>query len=381
VTALLVAGAGLSVASIYYSQPLLGVVGADLHASPALVGWIPTATQLGYAAGLLFLGPLADRFDRRRVVLAKLVALTLALLLAAGAQGIGGLLLASVVIGITATAAQDFVPAAAALAPPQHRGKLVGTVMTGLLLGILLSRVLSGAAAAQFGWRTMFVLAAMAVAGIGLASWRTLPTFSRNAGLDYAALLRSLAALWRAHPELRRAAIAQGLLGLGFSAFWSTLAVMLHGAPFHLGSAAAGAFGLAGAGGALAAPFVGRIADRRGPLPVVRLGATLAAVAFLAMALGTLLPVRGELVVLVVGTVLFDLGVQGAMIAHQTIVYGLDASARSRLNAVLMTTLFVGMALGSALGGMLLARYGWRGVMTLATLAAAAALAMQSRRR
>jgi predicted MFS family arabinose efflux permease len=227
----------------------------------------------------------------------------------------------------------------------------------------------------------MFVLAAMAVAGIGVASWRTLPTFSWNAGLDYAALLRSLAALWRAHPELRRAAIAQGLLGLGFSAFWSTLAVMLHGAPFHLGSAAAGAFGLAGAGGALAAPFAGRIADRGGPLPVVRLGATLAAAAFLAMALGTLLPVRGELVVLVVGTVLFDLGVQGAMIAHQTIVYGLDASARSRLNAVLMTTLFVGMALGSALGGMLLVRYGWRGVMTLATLAAAAALAMQSRRR
>jgi predicted MFS family arabinose efflux permease len=368
------------VAAIYYSQPLLGVVGGDLHASPWLVGWIPTATQLGYAAGLLLLGPLADRFDRRRVILVKLFALTLALLLAAAAPSIAGLLFASVVIGITATAAQDFVPAAATLAPPEQRGKLVGTVMTGLLLGILMSRALSGAAAAQFGWRAMFVLAALAVVGIAAATWRVLPAFARNRGLDYAALIRSLAALWRAHPALRRAAIAQGLLGLGFSAFWSTLAVMLHGTPFHLGSAAAGAFGLAGAAGALAAPYAGRIADRRGPLLVVRLGAALSAAAFLMIGLGTLLPVGGELALLVVGTVMFDLGVQGSMIAHQTIVYGLDASARSRLNAVLMTTLFVGMALGSALGSLLLAHEGWVGVTTLATLSSLAALGVQARR-
>lgn len=378
-TALLAAGAGLSVASIYYSQPLLGVVGADLQASPSLVGWIPTATQLGYAAGLLLLGPLADRFDRRRVILAKLAALVLALLLAAAAPSVGALLVASAVIGIMATAAQDFVPAAATLAPDAHRGKLVGTVMTGLLLGILLSRVLSGAVAAQFGWRAMFALAAVAVAGIGFATWRSLPAFAAQPGLDYATLIRSLAGLWRSQPALRRAAIAQGLLGLGFSAFWSTLAVMLHGEPFHLGSAAAGAFGLAGAAGALAAPLAGRIADRRGPLLVVRLGAAIAAAAFLAMALGTLLPVRGELALLVVGTVLFDLGVQGSLIAHQTIVYGLDPAARSRLNAVLMTTLFIGMAIGSALGSLLLARQGWTGVMVLAAGAAAAALVLQAR--
>ena len=378
--ALLAAGAGLSVASLYYSQPLLGVVGADLQAQPWLVGWIPTTTQLGYAAGLLLLGPLADRFDRRRVILVKLVALTLALLLAAAVPSVEGLLLASAAIGIAATAAQDFVPAAATLSPPQERGRRVGLVMTGLLLGILLSRVLSGAVAAQFGWRAMFVLAAVAVAGVGVATLRTLPVFAPQAGLDYAALLRSLGSLWRAHPALRRAAVAQGLLGLGFSAFWSNLAVMLHGAPFHLGSAVAGAFGLAGAAGALAAPFAGRLADRRGPLLVVRLGALISAAAFLAMAAGTLLPVAGQLAVLAVGTVLFDLGVQGSLIAHQTIVYGLDPAARSRLNAVLMTTLFVGMAAGSAAGSLLLARAGWVGVMALAALAAVAAFAVQARR-
>ena len=378
---LLATGAGLSVASIYYSQPLLGGLAADLHAPSWLAGWIPTATQLGYAAGLLLLGPLADRFDRRRVILAKALALALALLVAAAAPSVEMLLLASAAIGITATLAQDFVPAAAALAAPEKRGKLVGTVMTGLLLGILLSRVVSGAVAEEFGWRVVFLLAAGAVVAIAATAWRVLPTFPADAGLDYGALLRSLAALWRAHPALRRASISQALLAVGLSGFWSTLAVMLHGEPFHLGSAAAGAFGLAGAAGALAAPFAGRIADRHGPLPVVRLGAGIAAASFLAMALGTMLPVAGQLVVLVLGTVLFDMGVQGALIAHQTIVYGLDASARSRLNVVLMTSMFVGMSVGSALGSLLLAHAGWVGVMGISLVAALGALALQARRQ
>jgi predicted MFS family arabinose efflux permease len=377
---LLAAGAGLSVASIYYAQPLLGVIGADLQAPSWLVGWIPTATQLGYALGLLLLGPLADRFDRRSVILAKAFALTLALLLAALAPSVHALLAASAVIGMTATLAQDFVPAAAALAPASRRGKLVGTVMTGLLLGILLSRVLSGLVGEQFGWRAMFVLAAVAVAAIGCAAWKSLPSFPANAGLGYGELLRSLATVWNQHAALRRAAMAQGLLGLGFSAFWSTLAVMLHAAPFHLGSAAAGAFGLAGAAGALVAPFAGRIADRRGPLVVVRLGAALAATAYLATGAGVALPVTAQLVLLALGTVLFDLGVQGALIAHQTIVYGLDPAARSRLNVVLMTSMFVGMAAGSGLGSLLLAHGGWMAVMALATLSALGALGLQTRR-
>jgi predicted MFS family arabinose efflux permease len=377
---LLATGAGLSVASIYYAQPLLGVIGADLQAPGWLVGWIPTATQLGYALGLVLLGPLADRFDRRSVIAGKAFALMLALLLAAFAPSVHALLAASAVIGFTATLAQDFVPAAAALAPPAQRGKLVGTVMTGLLLGILLSRVLSGLVAQQFGWRTMFVLAAGAVAAIGITAWKALPAFPVNAALGYGELLRSLATVWQKHPALRRAALAQGLLAVGFSAFWSTLAVMLHGAPFHLGSAAAGAFGLAGAVGALAAPFAGRVADRRGPLHVVRLGASLAAAAFLAIGAGAALPAAAQLVLLAMATVVFDLGVQGALIAHQTIVFGLDPAARSRLNVVLMTSMFLGMAAGSGLGSVLLAHVGWLAVMAMATLSALAALALQMRR-
>jgi predicted MFS family arabinose efflux permease len=269
--------------------------------------------------------------------------------------------------------AQDIVPAAATLAPEAHRGKVVGTVMTGLLLGILLSRVVSGFVAEHAGWRAMFVAAAVSIALIGVAAWRGLPRFRPTTHLAYGALLGSLLKLWRQHGTLRRAALAQGLLSIGFSAFWSTLAVMLHGAPFHLGSAAAGAFGLAGAAGALAAPLAGRLADRRGPERVARLGAVTVMLSFAAMALGPLMSPQAQLGLLVACAIGFDLGVQATLIAHQTIVYGIDPGARSRLNAVLFVGMFIGMAAGAALGSVLLAAWGWIAVTALATATALAA--------
>lgn len=371
---LLATGAGLGVASLYYSQPMLGVLGEDIGASVRAVGLVPTLTQLGYALGILLLAPLGDRYDRRRIILSKAAVLGAALLLAGAAPSIGVLLFASLVIGLAATMAQDIVPAAATLAPEAHRGKVVGTVMTGLLLGILLSRVVSGFMAEHFGWRSMFVAAAASVALIGIAAWRGLPRFKPTTHLAYGALLGSLAQLWKRHGALRRAALSQGLLSVGFSAFWSTLAVMLHGAPFHLGSAAAGAFGLAGAAGALAAPIAGRIADRRGPELVTRLGAGLVVVSFAAMALSPLLLPHAQLGLLVAAAIGFDLGFQATLIAHQTIVYGIEPAARSRLNAVLFVVMFAGMALGAAFGSLLLAQWGWVAVTALTTATAIAAL-------
>nr|WP_275451316.1 MFS transporter [Sorangium cellulosum] len=371
---LLATGAGLAAASLYYSQPMLGVLGADLGAGGRALGLVPTLAQLGYALGILLLAPLGDRYDRRRIILAKAAVLAAALLLGGAAHGIGALLVASLITGLTATLAQDIVPAAATLAPEADRGKVVGTVMTGLLLGILLSRVVSGFVAEHFGWRAVFVAAAASIALLGAAMWRGLPRFQPTTQLSYAALLGSLAELWRRHGALRRAALAQGLLAVGFSAFWSTLAVMLHGAPFHLGSAAAGAFGLAGAAGAVAAPLAGRIADRRGPELVTRTGAALAVVAFAAMALSPWLSAHGRLWLLGATAVAFDFGIQAALVAHQTIVYGIEPGARSRLNAVLFVGMFVGMALGAALGSALLAQWGWLAVTALAASAAAGAL-------
>ncbi|MET0186199.1 MAG: MFS transporter [Achromobacter sp.] len=373
-TLLLAAGAGLAVASLYYSQPMLGVLGADIGASDQAVGLVPTLTQLGYAMGILLLAPLGDRFDRRRIILIKAAVLVAALLAGGAAPGIGMLLAASLAIGLSATLAQDIVPAAATLAPEAHRGKVVGTVMTGLLLGILLSRVVSGFVAEHFGWRAMFMGAAASIALIGLAAARGLPRFQPTTQLAYSALLGSLGQLWRKHSALRRAALSQGLLSVGFSAFWSTLAVMLHGEPFHLGSAAAGAFGLAGAAGALAAPLAGRIADRRGPELVTRLGTGLAAVSFALMLLAPFFSAPSQIVLIVISAIGFDLGIQASLIAHQSIVYSIEPGARSRLNAVLFVLVFVGMAVGAALGSVLLAQWGWMAVAALSTAAALGAL-------
>lgn len=369
----LAAGAGLGAATLYYSQPMLGVLGGDLGAAPQAVGLVPTLTQLGYALGILLLAPLGDRLDRRRIIVAKAALLSLALLGAAFAPSLGWLLAASLAVGLTASLAQDIVPAAATLAPEAQRGRVVGTVMTGLLLGVLLSRLVSGWVAEVLGWRAMFLLAALSLVGVGVAAWRLLPRFPATTQLPYGALLASLWQLWRRHEPLRRAAWAQGLLAVGFSAFWSTLAVMLHGEPFHLGSAVAGAFGLAGAAGALAAPLAGRLADRGGPQRVTLWGTALAAVAFAAMALGAGLPAQVQLVVIALAAVAFDLGFQATLVAHQTLIYGMDPGARSRLNALLFTSMFTGMAGGAALGTLLLAHAGWRGVALLATATSLAA--------
>lgn len=378
-TFLLAGGTGLTVAALYYSQPTLGVLAGDLHASPRQIGWIPTLTQLGYALGLLLLAPLGDRFDRRNIILLKSAILCAALLLTGFAPGLAVLLVASLLVGLFATVAQDIVPAAATLAPAAERGKAVGTVMTGLLMGILLSRVVSGFVAENFGWRSMFVAAAASVALMGVVLAKGLPRFAPTTSKPYPELLKSLAHLWVEYPKLRQAALAQGLLALGFSAFWSTLAVMLHAAPFHLGSAAAGAFGLAGAAGALAAPYAGRLADRHGPGWVLRISCGVAAVSFASMLLMPLLPVQGQLVLLALATLGFDLGVQASLISHQTIVFGIAPEARSRLNAVLMTCMFIGMAAGGLLGAQALAAWGWTGVVGLSTVAAIGALIVRLR--
>lgn len=374
---LLAMSAGLAVASLYYSQPMLGVLGADIGASDRIVSLVPTLTQLGYALGILLLAPLGDRHDRRSIILVKAGMLTTALLLAGFSPSIHVLLAASLMVGLTATLAQDVVPAAATLAPAAQRGKVVGSVMTGLLLGILLSRVVSGFVAEQFGWRVMFIGAAASITAVGIAAWQYIPRFKPTTNLSYGALLGSLLTLWQRHTALRRAALAQGLLSAGFSAFWSTLAIMLHGAPFHLGSAIAGAFGLAGAAGALAAPLAGHLADRRGSDLVTKIGAGLTALSFAALSLSPLLSPANQLWLLGFGAVGFDLGVQASLIAHQTLVYRIEPGARSRLNAVLFVGIFVGMASGAALGGLLLAQWGWIAVTLMATTASLAALAVR----
>ncbi|MCB9587624.1 MAG: MFS transporter [Polyangiaceae bacterium] len=376
-TLLLALSVGLTAATLYYAQPILGVLAAELGASERTIGLVPTATLLGYALGILFLAPLGDRYDRRRIILFKAVGSVVALLGAAVAPDVHTLIGASLAIGITASMTQDIVPAAATVAPEHDRGRIVGIVMTGLLLGILMSRVLSGIVAEHFGWRAVFFAAAGTIAVAALALAQGLPRFAPTTSMPYGTLLKSLVELWRRHPALRRAALAQGLLASAFAAFWSTLAVMLHGEPFHYGSAAAGAFGLAGAAGAAIAPISGRFADRRGPQFVTRVGTLVTVLSFVVMGLATFLSPQTHLGLLILATVGFDLGVQGTLIAHQTIVYSLEPAARSRINAVFVVTMFAAMSVGAAVGAMLLAAWGWLAVVAYAAVVSLAAFGLR----
>ena len=248
--------------------------------------------------------------------------------------------------------------------------------MTGLLLGILLSRTVSGFVGAAFGWRVMYQLAAASIAFIGVVMWAVLPRFATHSNLSYPALMRSVAQLWGRYPALRRAALAQGFLSVAFSAFWSTLAVMLLDR-FHLGSAVAGTFGIAGAAGALAAPLAGGLADRVGAAKVTQLGAALVTLSFALMFALPLLSTQLQLVVIAIAAVGFDLGLQSSLVAHQNLVYSLEPQARGRLNALLFTVVFIGMAAGSALGSKIYTLAGWPGVVALATVSGIIALAIR----
>ena len=373
---ILALGAGFSVASIYYAQPLLPLMGANLHLSVEGMGLVPTLTQAGYALGILFLLPLGDRHDRRKLILMKSAALAVLLLLCSLTGQLSSLLIVSLLIGMAATMAQDIVPAAAILAPAGKQGKMVGTVMTGLLLGILLSRTVSGLVGALFGWRVMYQAAAVSIAMIGVVMWRVLPRFEIHSTLSYPQLMKSMAHLWKRYPALCRAAFAQGFLSIALSAFWSTLAVMLL-AHYQMGSAVAGGFGIAGAAGALAAPLAGGLADKFGAEKVTQMGAALVTVSFALMFLLPALPPHGQLILIAISAVGFDLGLQSSLVAHQNLVYGLEPQARGRLNALLFTGVFIGMSLGSVLGSKLYVLAGWSGVVTLAVVTGAIALGIR----
>lgn len=369
---LALAGAtGSSVAAIYYSQPILPLISAELGSSVRQISLVPTLTQFGYALGILLLVPLGDRFNRRNLILSKSLLLALTLLAFSFSSGLQGLLFLSLLIGLLATVAQDIVPAVAALSDPARRGRTVGTVMTGLLLGILLSRTVSGLVSAWDGWRLLYQLAALSILASGVLAWAMLPALPGDRSLSYGRLLSSMLNLWRHYPLLRRAAQAQALFSVGFAAFWSTLALMLAD-QFQLGSAVAGAFGLAGAAGALAAPLAGAAADRQGAGKVTLWAGLLIAISFVLMYAVSWLPANLALPLLVLTVIGFDLGVQTALIAHQSIVYSLDASARSRLNALLVSWMFVGMAAGSAAAGLLYSLAGFPAVISLALAASLA---------
>jgi len=363
------AATGIAVANIYYCQPMLGVMQRDLPGELTVL--VPTATQIGYALGLFLLVPLGDLVERKRLIAIQFVVLAGALMVAAIAPPAAPVIAASVAVGLPAPPAQPIVPPPAPPAGPQRPGAGGGTVMAGLLCGILLSRTLAGFVAAHAGWREMFWLGVPLALAAGGAMALTLPHSAPDSDLRYHQLLRSLGGLWREFPALRRAAITQGLLFAAFSGFWTILALRLQQPDLGLGAEVAGLFGVVGAVGVLAAPIAGRIADRKGPRPVILLGA---AAVLAGWAFNGLWP---SIPGMVIGVLLLDFGVQGALVSHQHIVYALRPEARARLNTIFMGAMFVGGATGSGAATWAWALGGWSAVSLLGAGFAAVAVAIQ----
>lgn len=369
-TILLAFAAGATVANLYYAQPLLAQIGADFGVRAAAVSIVVTATQLGYAAGLLLLVPLGDALERRRLIVTTTVFIVGALLLVAASRSLTWLIVSSFVLGAATIVPQLLVPLAAHLASDEERGKVVGTVMSGLLIGIILSRSISGFLAGAIGWRTTYVVAAVAMALLAIVLRLALPPEPPAVEIRYGALLRSMATLVRHEPVLQRHAII-GACGFGaFSVFWTTLAFRLLDLSPAYGPATVGAFGVIGVTGALVAPLAGRVAHRYGPLVMNGSGLVTIVLSFALMAVS-----GHSLALLAIAVILLDAGSQASHVSNQTQIFAMGGELRNRVNAVYMVSFFVGGALGSTLGGIVWQHGGWYAVCATGAALAAIGLA------
>lgn len=366
ITFLLAASCGLIVANLYYAQTLIGPIAAATHLSSGAAGLIVTLTQIGYVLGLLFVVPLSDIIENRRLTVISLSVVVVALVAATLASNAALFLGASLFIGLGSVAAQVLVPYASFLAAEEHRGRVVGNVMSGLLLGIMFARPLASFISGLWGWHAIYAISAVVIALLTILLSRVLPQRQPVPAMNYGGLIRSLGTLLKNTPVLRRRAIYQASLFGTFSLFWTTVSLRLADT-YHLSQQGIALFALAGVAGAVASPIAGRWADRGWTRPLTGLAFVLAAAAFLIAYL-----FQNDSMVtlglLTVAAILLDMGVSGNLVLGQRAIYSLGNEARGRLNGLFMAIFFVGGAIGSSLGGWSYAYGGW-GMTTLIGLA------------
>ncbi|MEA5359095.1 MFS transporter [Amycolatopsis sp., V23-08] len=365
--------AGLAVANIYYVQPLITAIADEFHRGSGETSLIVTVTTFGYAAGLVFVVPLADIVDRRKLIVTLLSIVAVIQAVSAAAPSITVLTVVSGLVAASAVVAPIMVAFAATLAAPAERGGVTGRVMSGVLVGVLLARTGGGLVAQWAGsWRAVYVAAAVLMVVLALLLHRKLPTVPVGARLGYGGLLRSVVAIVREEPVLRLRCLYGFLSFAGFSAFWATTAFLLAGPPYHYGEAVIGLFGLLGAVGAYAARVAGRFVDRGWERWST--GALLLAV-LLAWGLMAI-DGGGALLPLMAGVVVLDLGVQGVQVANLSTIYALRPEARSRITMAYTGTYFLGGAVGSAVSGAAYAAGGWLAVCAAGAVFAVLALAI-----
>jgi predicted MFS family arabinose efflux permease len=355
--------AGAVITNLYCVQPILPLIASSLGVDQTTVDLVAGAALLGFAFGLALLLPLGDRFDRRKLVLGQIAIAFIFGIAAAAAPSIWTLIAAAFGLGVVSCVPQQLVPFAAVMSQPSERGRNVGTVVSGIMVGILLGRTISGVVGDTYGWRAVFGVEAAFMIPVFIAAATLLPKGVPSTRLSYGRLLASLWPLMRDNRPIRESMMVQALLWACFNAFWVNLAALLADGPLHLGSAWAGGFGIIGAAGALAASLGGRASDTLGARKVIGASIAIVTLSFLLLA-----GAESSLIFLVIGVIVLDIGVQAGLVSNQTRAFAVDPKAQGRINSLYMTATFFGGAVGTIISGWLMARLGWQGIVAFGIL-------------
>lgn len=350
---------GLTVANLYYIQPLLADMAKTFNVSQLSIGIAAMLTQIGYAVGMIFILPLGDIKEKRSLIVIVLLCSIISLMSMFFSSNIYILIISSFAVGFTSIIPQLIIPLAAQLSNPEQRGQTIGRIMSGLLIGILLSRTISGLLGSYFGWRTVYLIAAIMMLVLMVILRKFIPLCEPESDIKYTKLLSSMIDLIKNEPVLREASINGALMFSAFSAFWTALIFLLESSHYNLGAEAAGLFGLVGISGALAAPLVGKIADKRGSRFAIGICIIVVIIAYLFFFLFGF-----KIWGLIIGIILIDLGVQSCNVSNQARIHSLNEKTRNRLNTIYMVSFFLGGALGSFLGTYSYSHFGWYGVCT-----------------